>query len=180
MPATTRQLIIGCALMLACRVAGALPFPAVEILQGPPPSDYCQTPRVPALFNVHTRPGDTYYGRGTFKVNGVQVHQGPISPFSFPAGVVSSSAPMPPAFTPGVVYPPGAVFTSISTYYNALLLPTYENELTIRCDTGQIIHIRNTDLTPPPVPLSPWAPFAAIACAAAILLRQRRASHTDA
>jgi hypothetical protein len=174
------RLSVGCAFAFLCEMATSLPLPAVEILQGPPPGNYCQAPGVPALFNVNTRPGDTYYGRGTFTVNSVVVHQTPLGPFVFPAGVVNSTAPMPPAFTPGVVYPPGTVFSSIATYFDAAQRPTYENELAIRCDTGQTVFIRNTDLTPAPpqpVPVSPLLAFVGVALSTALLLRRRFVDH---
>lgn len=169
------RMFVALAFFVPLPAASALPFPAVEILQGPPPGNYCQANVVPALFNVNTRPGETYYGRGTMRVNGVQVSQGPISSFVFPAGIVSSFAPMPPMTTPGVVYPPGTVFSSVSTYFDAARRPTYENELVIRCDTGQTALIRNADLTPPPplpVPISPLPAAAALLLASAFAFRR--------
>jgi hypothetical protein len=166
---------------LACFVPlpanSALPFPAVEILQGPPPGNYCQANGVPALFNVNTRPGETYYGRGTMRVNGVQVSQSTIRSFVFPAGIVSAFAPMPPSTTPGV-YPPGTIFSSTSTYFDAAQRPTYENELVIRCDTGETVLIRNTDLTPPPplpIPISPVPVAIALLLVSAFTSRRSRA-----
>ena len=144
---------LGLILALFSAIAFALPFPAVEILQGPPAGNYCDAPRATALFNVNTRPGEQYFGQGTFKVNGQVVFVSAVSVFSFPAGVQTAEYPLPLEVLPGGAYAPGTVFATISRYFDSSMRPTYENEIDIRCDTGETLLIRNSDLTLPPAPV---------------------------
>lgn len=130
-----------------------LPLPAVEILQGPPAGNYCGAKRATALFDVNVLPGGLYFGDGIFRVNGQIVLTTAVSRFIFPrAGVQTAEYPLPLENLPGPPYPAGTIFSTMSRYYDANLRPTYENEITIRCDTGETISIRNTDLTVPPPP----------------------------
>lgn len=140
-------------LALLCTAAFALPFPAVEILQGPPAGNYCNAARVSVLIDVNTRPGEQYFGQGTFKVNGQIVFVSAITGFSFPAGVQTAQFPLPLEVLPGGTYPPGTVFATVSRYFDSSRRATYENEIAIRCDTGQTILIRNSDLTLTSIPV---------------------------
>ena len=166
--------VVSILLLAVAGAVNALPFPAVQILQGPPPGNYCAATGVPADFYINSRPGDRGFGRITYRVNGIQVYQGPLGAFNFPAGFISSFAPMPPNAIHDTVYPPGTVFSSISTYFDSARIATYENELTIQCDTGQTLLIRNTDLSAQPIPISPFAPLTAILVAAMYFFRRTR------
>lgn len=145
--------VAACFSVLAIAEAAALPLPAVEILAGPPAGNYCNSKRATALFNVNTRPAQTYYGQGTFRVNGQIVYTSAIEHFYFPPGVWTAEWPLPLEVLPGEAYPQGTVFSTASRYFDSSMRATYENEIAIRCDTGETVLIRNADLTPQPTPV---------------------------
>jgi hypothetical protein len=163
-----------CLFAFAIGDAAALPVPAVEVLAGPPPGNYCNSKRATALFNVNTHPPATYYGQGTFKVNGQVVYTSDIGHFYFPPGVWTAEWPLPLEVLPGPTYPPGTVFSTTSRYFDSSMRATYENEIAIRCDSGETVLIRNVDLTVQPVPVKGVAPLATLMLAASGALVLRR------
>ncbi len=171
-------LVAACISVLAVAEAAALPVPAVEILAGPPPGNYCNSKRATALFNVNTRPPQTYFARGTFRVDGEIVYTSPVEHFYFPPGIWTAEWPLPHEVLPGGPYAPGTVFSTTSRYFDSSMRATYENEIAIRCDTGETVLIRNVDLTPQPtpVPINGVAPLVALllATSAFVALRGMR------
>jgi len=133
--------------------AAALPLPAVQILAGPPPGNYCNAPRAPATFDVNTEPGGEYYAQGILKVDDEVVYIGDVMSFSYPAGTVTAEFGLPPQLHNGATYAAGTTFSTLSRYFDASLHATYENEIATQCDTGQTTLIRNVELpTGPGVP----------------------------
>jgi len=126
--------------------SAGLPFPAVQILEGPPTGNYCDAERANALFNVNTQPGELYAAQGTFKVDGEVVYVSAMLPFSFSPGVQAGQVPLPREVLPDSTYPAGTVFSTTTRYFDAAANATYENEITIVCDTGEAVLIRNSNL----------------------------------
>ncbi len=85
-----------------------LPFPAVQMLEGPPPGNYCDASRANALIDANTRPGELYAAQGTFKVDGEVVYTSAVSPFSFPSGIQTAEFPLPREVPPGDPYVAGS------------------------------------------------------------------------
>jgi len=123
-----------------------LPMPAVQVLEGPPPGNYCDATSAQALFDVNTRAGDFYYAQGTFRVDGEIVYVGSVALFSFAPGVQTAPFPQPRAVLPDSTYAAGTVFSITSRYFDAAMNPTYENEIAIECDTGDTLLLRNSNL----------------------------------
>ena len=149
------------------------PFPAVEILQGPPPGNYCQSNGVPALFNVNTRPGRHIMGGEPCELT---VSRSPKhNTFVRVSGWHSFRIrAMPPSTTPGS--------STRRERYSVQRPPTLtRTKANLRERTrhpmryGQTVLIRNTDLTPPPplpVPISPGPVAIALLLVSAFTLRR--------
>ena len=125
-----------------------LPFPAVQMLQGPPPGNYCDASRANSLINANTRPGELYAAQGTFKVDGEVVYVSAVLPFSFPSGVQTAEFPLPREVLPDSTYVAGSVFSVTTRYFDVAINPVYENEIAIVCDTGETVLLRNSNLDP--------------------------------
>jgi hypothetical protein len=123
-----------------------LPLPAVQVLEGPPPGNYCGATSAQALFDVNTRVGDLYYAQGTFKVDGKIIYVSDVAFFFFAAGVQTAPFPLPREVLPDSAYTTGTVFSITSRYFDAAMGPTYENEIAIVCDTGETLLLRNSNL----------------------------------
>ncbi len=123
-----------------------LPFPAVQMLEGPPPGNYCDADRADALMDVNTRPDEVYAAQGTFKVDGDVVYVGNVAPFYFDPGVQTASFPLPREVVPGGTYAAGTVFSTTTRYFDAAMNATYENEIAIVCGTGETSVLHNTNL----------------------------------
>ncbi len=143
MPFTT-QFLVGAALLTT---DGAdLQFPAVQMLEGPLPGNYCNASRANSLIDANTRPGELYAAQGTFKVNGETVYVSAVSPFSFPSGVQTAEFPLPREVLPDSTYAAGTMFSVTTRYFDVATNPVYENEIAIVCDTGETVLLRNTNL----------------------------------